>query len=197
MKNNKWLFVAILSFAAIAITGCNSDDDSTPPPTGVGDEEVITTVALHFSNVLSEAMYHFEWEDLDGPGGDAPELDPIILPIGTYAMKIEVYNKSNPASTIDVAEEIAEEGTEHQFFFLPQGGASSVFEFVYADFDSDDYPIGLESVWTLEMPTTEASQLRLVLRHEPNKSATGVAVGDITNAGGSTDIDVVFQLTVQ
>jgi hypothetical protein len=197
MKNNKWLFAATLSLAALTFSACNSDDDdTTPPPTG-GDEEVITTVELHFSNVLNEMEYHFEWEDLDGPGGNAPEIDTINLPVGAYALKIEVYNKSNPANIIDVGEEITEEGTDHQFFFLAQGGAIPVFSFVYGDFDSNDFPIGLESVWTFTGATTEASQMRVVLRHELNKTAENVAIGDITNAGGSTDIDIIFPLTVQ
>ncbi|HBK71516.1 MAG TPA: type 1 periplasmic binding fold superfamily protein, partial [Flavobacteriaceae bacterium] len=36
-----------------------------------------------------------------------------------------------------------------------------------------------------------------ILRHEPNKSASGVSDGDITNAGGETDIEVIFNITVQ
>ncbi len=196
MKNNKWLFAAALSLSLLSFTACNNDDDSTPPPAG-GDEEVITTLELHFTNVVNADEHHFEWEDLDGPGGNEPEIDNIILPAGTYALKIEVYNKSNPANIIDVAEEIATEGPDHQFFFLALGGALPEFSFVYSDFDSNDFPIGLESVWTFASPTTEASQMRVVLRHELNKNALNVPLGDITLAGGSTDIDVIFPLTVQ
>jgi hypothetical protein len=31
----------------------------------------------------------------------------------------------------------------------------------------------------------------------PNKSATGVASGNIANAGGSTDAEVTFPITIQ
>ena len=37
----------------------------------------------------------------------------------------------------------------------------------------------------------------ITLRHEPAKTATGVSGGDITNAGGETDIEVVFDVTVE
>jgi hypothetical protein len=35
------------------------------------------------------------------------------------------------------------------------------------------------------------------LRHLPNKSETGVSSGDITNAGGTTDAQAIFPITVQ
>jgi len=38
--------------------------------------------------------------------------------------------------------------------------------------------------------------LRITLRHEPNKTAAGVQNGDITNAGGETDIEVTFTFEV-
>jgi hypothetical protein len=35
------------------------------------------------------------------------------------------------------------------------------------------------------------------LRHEPNKDALNVASGEITNAGGETDIEVSFPVTIK
>jgi len=37
----------------------------------------------------------------------------------------------------------------------------------------------------------------ITLRHEPAKDATGVSDGDITNAGGETDISVNFPVEIQ
>jgi hypothetical protein len=34
------------------------------------------------------------------------------------------------------------------------------------------------------------------LRHLPNKSAAGVAAGDITNAGGATDAQVTYPIVI-
>ena len=39
--------------------------------------------------------------------------------------------------------------------------------------------------------------LKVTLRHEPNKSAAGVVGGDITNAGGETDIEVEFPIVIE
>ena len=36
-----------------------------------------------------------------------------------------------------------------------------------------------------------------MLRHEPDKSAAGVSSGDITNAGGETDIEVSFNVIIE
>ena len=36
----------------------------------------------------------------------------------------------------------------------------------------------------------------ITLRHEPNKSGMNVNTGDITNAGGETDVQVIFDITV-
>ena len=36
----------------------------------------------------------------------------------------------------------------------------------------------------------------MILKHEPNKSAAGVAGGDVTNAGGETDAEMEFPITV-
>ena len=38
--------------------------------------------------------------------------------------------------------------------------------------------------------------ITVILRHEPDKDASGVSNGDITNAGGETDIEVVFNVEV-
>ena len=39
--------------------------------------------------------------------------------------------------------------------------------------------------------------LKIVLRHQPNKSASGVANGDISSAGGSTDVDIEIPIIVK
>ena len=37
-----------------------------------------------------------------------------------------------------------------------------------------------------------SATMTVILRHEPNKAGAGVSDGDITNAGGETDIEVTF-----
>jgi hypothetical protein len=66
---------------------------------------------------------------------------------------------------------------------------------VYADADGDGNPIGLRNRATT--PAAGSGTITAILRHMPNKSAAGVASGDITNAGGDTDIEVDLNFTIQ
>ena len=81
---------------------------------------------------------------------------------------------------------------EHQFFFTATGANLTVG---YADEDDNGNPLGL--VTTLTTSDASSGTIQVVLRHEPDKSATGVQSGDITNAGGETDIEVTFDITLQ
>ena len=73
--------------------------------------------------------------------------------------------------------------------------ASSVGTFTYGDTDKNGTPIGL--AFTLKTGATATTgNITVVLRHLPDKSASGVATGDITNAGGSTDVFVTFPVKV-
>ncbi len=65
----------------------------------------------------------------------------------------------------------------------------------YLDNDTKGKPLGLSlHVYT---PTAGSGTLIVTLRHQPNKNAAGVDLGDLTNAGGETDVEVTFQVTVQ
>ena len=93
----------------------------------------------------------------------------------------------------DITAEIAEEDAEHQFFFAASSGLNATV--AYGDQDDMGNPVGLSSVVT----TGDASSgtMTVTLRHEPAKDASGVSDGDITNAGGETDIEVTFDITIQ
>ncbi|MCB0763865.1 MAG: type 1 periplasmic binding fold superfamily protein, partial [Flavobacteriales bacterium] len=65
----------------------------------------------------------------------------------------------------------------------------------YDDMDANMLPIGLESMWTIGAASN--GTVIVTLRHEPDKTATGVSSGDITNAGGETDIEVTFPLVIE
>ncbi|MBL7951511.1 MAG: type 1 periplasmic binding fold superfamily protein [Flavobacteriales bacterium] len=192
MRTQQRTLVALFALALTAI-GCKKDEDDpiTPaPPTN--EEELITTVKLHFRSVNDVEHKLFSFVDEDGDGGAAPVITAEPLSVDSvYAVEIEVLNESvEPADDITV--EIEEEGTAHQFFFRPNGVAATA---VYADTDVNGRPIGLLSTWTLG--SAGSGTVTVTLRHEPDKNAAGVSSGDITNAGGETDIEVVFPLAVE
>ena len=51
--------------------------------------------------------------------------------------------------------------------------------------------------FTLTTKNAATGDLVVTLRHLPNKSAPGVADGEITNAGGATDFAVTYPVVVQ
>ena len=68
------------------------------------------------------------------------------------------------------------------------------FPAVYNDVDSNGKPLGISH--TLSTDHFGSGTLTVILIHEPDKSAAGVANGDPTNAGGETDVQAEFEITV-
>jgi hypothetical protein len=190
----KFKFYALALVTALIFSSCSNDDDNPAPP--VNEEELITTVTAIYTPVGGGATVTLQYKDLDGEGANAP----VITVSGAFA-KNKTYNGTvtfknelaNPAE--DITPEIVEEGAEHQLFYQKTGTLNAfTYGSASSNFDKNGKPVGLQSVFT----TTEAASgtLTITLRHEPNKSATNVASGDITNAAGSTDAEVSFPISV-
>lgn len=187
---NLWMLMALLG-GLMVFSGCDND------PEPENEEELITTVRLTFAKVnAGGAPVVVTWQDLDGPGGNPPVLSgPIVLDANSaYTLRVAVLNElENPVE--DVTLEVEEEGDEHQFFFLISADLNLTI--TYDDVDDDGRPIGIFN----QVTTGDAStgNLTVVLRHELDKAAAGVAAGNITNAGGETDVETQppFQVTIQ
>ncbi len=185
MQKNTILFIGLLIFT-ILFSACEKT------PVVPNDEEVITTLQYSLSPVGGGTPVLLSFQDLDGDGGNAPVITNGTLEINkTYTGTIVLLNETvNPVDSIST--EVAEEDADHQLFFESTVSGLSV---QYTDMDGDGNPLGLSS--TLTTTTAGAGTLKITLRHEPNKSATGVNTGDISNAGGETDIEVSFDIDVQ
>lgn len=176
------LFVLTILFSA-----CKKDDPIIP-----NEEEVITTLTYTLTPMDGGAPVVLSFQDLDGDGGNAP-----ILTNGTieanknYTGVLDLLNEqASPAESITA--EVAEEGEDHQFFFQTTIAGLTIS---YDDQDGNRQPIGLKT--NLMATNTGEGTITITLRHEPNKAATGVADGEIANAGGETDIAVTFEINVQ
>jgi hypothetical protein len=172
--------------ALILFTACDKEDAHIE-----NEEEVITTLNYTLTPTSGTAITA-SFQDLDGDGAGAATIDSIILSANTtYTGVFELLNETeSPAENI--TEEVSEEDEDHQFFFISGVSGLSV---AYNDEDADGNPIGIQN--TLTTGAAGSGTLTVVLRHEPNKSGTDVASGDISNAGGETDIEVVFNVIVQ
>lgn len=178
-------FIILLFFF---ITSCEKDEP-TPP----NDEELITTLRLEFVTQNPSETKIIQFQDLDGDGGNPPVYQIDTLSANTnYICRVYVLNEStNPVESINP--EIEEEGAAHQFFFQEQNGLN--LNITYNDLDENQNPIGLINFAI----TQGASQgnLTVILRHEGDKFATGASTGDISNVGGSTDIEISFPVVIQ
>ena len=98
----------------ILLGSCKRDDDLPEVPQPVVNEpEVITTVELHFTEQTSGDHVHAEWSDPDGPGGDDPVVEEIILDSGkVYDLEIMFLDESGDTAE-DMTSEVKEEDDEH------------------------------------------------------------------------------------
>lgn len=184
--NKITLLILIFLALSLSIVGCKNDPDIPE------EEELITTLRYTLTPVGGGDVVELYFQDLDGPGGEDATITADTLAANTtYIGSFELLNEQeSPAENI--TEEIEEEKEEHQFFFKTSITGLTVG---YTDKDAGDKPVGLESL----VATTEAGSgtFTVTLIHEPVKDAAGVADGDITNAGGETDIEVLFNVTIQ
>jgi len=181
-------FLSMLAIAALVFTSCSDDDDPDP----VNDREVITNLTIVFEAEGVEDVT-LESEDLDGtdgPGTPEVTITGTFQENTTYTGTITVLNQT-VTPTENVTIEIRDEDDEHQFFFTTTG---SLGDTEYLDFDDDENPLGL----SFRLSTGDAGMgtILVTLRHELDKDAAGVSEGDITNAGGDTDIAQLFSVSV-
>jgi hypothetical protein len=179
----KKIFVPLIAAAAF-LASCEPTD-----PHGDNDEEVITTVTVDL--VADSATVQFSYVDLDGDGGDAPTITADNLQANTtYTGTITLLNESETPAE-DITAEVQAEDEDHQFFFSHGANITTT----YTDQDGNGNPVGLE--FTLVTGDAGSESFTVILRHEPDKTGMGVADGDITNAGGETDIDVTFTFDIE
>ncbi len=171
---------------AILFTACKKDDPVIPD-----EPELITTLNYSLTPIDGGSAVILSFQDLDGDGGNAPTINGGTLEANTsYTGILELLNEA--ATPVEnITEEVEEEAEDHQFFF--QSDLSNL-SFIYNDTDANNNPIGITT--TLTTGDTAAGNITIILRHEPNKIAAGVSDGDISNAGGETDIEVTFPINV-
>jgi hypothetical protein len=192
MSTSKFFMTRIFVFicATASLMGCRDHVINGP----TNEEELITTLGLSFTE-LDQAgepagePIQFFWRDVDASGN--PEIDAVLLKAQrSYRLEIAVLDESRTPA-VNITAQIIEEALEHQFFFLTDGFDATIS---YDDSDAAGKPLGVQNIVTTGSPG--AGSLTVVLRHEPEKNAPGVQDGEISNAGGETDIEAIFPLTL-
>jgi hypothetical protein len=197
MKNLKKVSLYLAALLTLGFASCKSED-----PEKENDGEVITDVTLKFqelnaSNALVGSVLSFKASDPQGiEVGKTPTIQSISLAKGKkYQMTIEV---TNAIKGEDITQEILTEAAAHQFFFLGQVFDSNIFSIQYAD--AGGVALGLKNTVTVSIsPGTNNSNMRVVLRHDLNKNfpgATSPTFANFAQAGGETDLDLTFPVTL-
>ncbi|WP_299677875.1 type 1 periplasmic binding fold superfamily protein [uncultured Tenacibaculum sp.] len=185
MKSIKLL--AFLFISTLVFTGCS--DDETPEQ--VNEEEVITTMTITLTPNGGGTAIVLQTQDLDGDGPNAPVITPANATLAAntvYNGSIVILNETeSPAE--DITEEIEEEADEHQFFFTAVG-PNIAFNYE-APNDSNDNPVGLN--FNLVAGAASTGTITVTLKHEPTKPNNGL----VEQAGGETDIEATFNVTIQ
>jgi hypothetical protein len=179
------------------LASCVEDDEPGPDE----EEEFIDEVILTFTPTdRDEEAVTARWFDADGDGAGSGEVTQgIELEEGmTYTLTMAL---NNTAEGEDIAEEVEEEGDEHQLFFAftndlfadPSGNGNVDGDGVinYNDQDVNGLPIGLSTTWTAG-EHTEDGYFTIVLKHQPDlKNANSDA------STGGTDLDITFPVVVE
>ena len=175
----------LFALTTLTLASCSNDDSP------VNEEEVITTVTTTLTG--GGQVITLTSRDLDGDGPNAPVVTVSgNLTANTTYIGETVFTNETVSPAEDITVEVEEEGNEHQIFYQFPVALGS---FVYTDVDANGDPIGLSFTLTTGTSATTGN-IVVTLRHLPNKSAAGVASGDITNAGGATDAQVTFPVVV-
>lgn len=190
MHVNPFLKITALSVLGGAWLLSCSDDDPEP----INETEVITTVTVTLMPTAGGGeTITLQFRDLDGDGPGTPDITVSgEFSVNTdYSGSISLLNETvSPAE--DITEEVATEKEEHQFFFQTEAGLQITTS--YADQDSNGNPVGL--AFNLSAGEVSSGIFTVTLIHEPDKTAMGVADGNIAHAGGETDVQVSFNVSI-
>jgi hypothetical protein len=177
----------LVYFCFLALSFSCKKDDVIPED----DNELITTVELTFTDVNKKSST-FSFQDKDGDAKTSPEkFDKITLDKNMeYSLNIQIYDETkNPRK--DITEEIKVEGDVHLFIYKID--PVSLISFKIVDLDKNGLGIGLKSsVKSQNVPGI--GKFNLILKHQP--PVNGKVVKNGNEAGGSTDIDLVFDLII-
>lgn len=195
MTIKKQFLKAIIGTTILAITSqfaCRPIE-TNPKDSGAGQEEVITKVTIHFTNV-ADVNEHFKvvYNDADGNGAQLPTIDTLKLKNGTiYDAYIDLYDGINNEN---LTEEIKKEGEEHCFHyaFTPTNSLSGV-NALTSDYDKDEKNMKLGLKFKLQTATTTGlGSFNVKLKHFGEGETKTENPLD-----GSTDVDINFTTQIK
>lgn len=168
----------------LSYTSCKKKVTTPPNP---NEEELITTFKITFVDSAGvQPSISAIYKDTDGDGGNNPsQWDSIHLKANTtYFAEILLLDETKtPVDTI--SQEVSQEGQDHLFCFSSANVNTSIKR---TDLDINNLEIGLHSTWYTG--AISSGTMQIVLRHQPDIKTGSCALG-------ASDVDILFQCTVQ
>jgi hypothetical protein len=182
MKMKHIQFFAVVVLAGLIIAGCKKKKEED-----VEEEENITTVKVTLTPVTGGSSQTYTWKDVDGPGGNAPVIDQIVLTASIPSTCSLKFLDESKTPAVDITPEIIAEGADHQVYYEPTGVSVTVNTL---NNDANGLPLGNTSFWGNSGAAN--GSMKITLKHKPGQKASGDPV-----TKGETDIEVVFPVKIQ
>ena len=184
----KVFLLATFILGIIFVFGCKRHDDVEP----TDDNELITTVELIFTDTNKKSV-SFTWQDKDGDPKTNPDIfDKIILDHNMdYTLELKLSDVSK-SPVVDVTSGIFDESDAHLFVF--KINPTSLLTINATDFDKNGLRVGLKSKGKTQFVAGQGT-FNLILKHQPPINGKAVKTGD--ELGGSTDVDILFDLVIK
>lgn len=185
MKKAIYRFVIPVTAIVLTFSSCKKD----PEPTPEVEQEEYDAARVQFIALNADGSETTDTTTINFSKEGVPSPSHNHLHEGeTYRTLITLFYKGN-----NINHEIAEEGTEHRFFFLPSV-AGGVTNYSYSDSDAEGRGIGLDGKMTIG---TGEFDLKIVLRHGLDKSSPAAQAWNSSNyeaAGGTDDLNIEFEV---
>lgn len=190
----KYFSITLISAFIFLLASCDKKKDEVIEEPHVHEEELITTIQLVVtnSNGFNETFNYKVDNGIGSSNPSTPVIDDVVLGAGTtYNVEIKVLNESETPAE-DVTEEVIEESADHLFLLQssPETGAGSIsFSAGSLDANGDAFN------QTISFTSGDAGsgQLTVTLKHEPTDKSATIP----TDAGGETDAQAIFPVTIQ
>lgn len=191
MKNQIIKINILLVSLISVVSSCKKDEAKNPNTTN--SQEQITSVYLKLINQNDSLNSQtFKWKDLDGDGGNAPQIDTILLKDGAeYRVEVLVLDESK-SETDTVSLEIKNEADVHRFFYKPSALIEPALSINYLDFDSKNRPVGLLMNFKLvglNLSLPLVGDLNLILSHYDGVEKTN-------EMSSESDLDISFPVKI-